>query len=107
MALTVGSCAVDTLGNVTGSGLSADLANAFRTALSTPQVSKNLSDVMTPFIGVLCTQLAVAIIGHIQANASVTMTIRTTDGGLQTSAAAGNPTTGPAANKTVANGSIS
>lgn len=65
-----------------------------------------LSQVMTPFIGILSTQLAIASIGHIQANAVVTMTIRTTDTGLQTSATVGNPTTGPASNKTVTNGAI-
>ena len=100
MSLTIGSCTVDSSGTVTGTGLSAGIANAFRTALQSSG-ALHLSDVMTPFIGTLATQLATAIINHITATAAVTITIHTTDTGLQTSASAGNPTTGPAADKTV------
>ena len=50
--------------------------------------------------------IAQAVVDEIVANAAVTITIHTTDTGLQTSAGAGSATTGPATNKTVTGGTV-
>lgn len=48
--------------------------------------------------------IGAAIVAHIQTNATVT--IKTTDGGLQTSQTAGSATTAPGTNKTLPGGCI-
>lgn len=48
-----------------------------------------------------CNDDAAAFIGYLLANAVVTVNVTTSDGALQTSTAAGNPTNPPATNKTL------
>jgi hypothetical protein len=117
MTLTIGSCAIDAGGNVTGTGLSADIANAWRSALQAvvatppPNPPKSppagplqlayLMMVSTPFLVAFADNLAAAIINQITSNAAVTVNVTTSTAGLQLTPNPNNPNTAtlaPAAN---------
>lgn len=78
MALDAGSLTVDDDGNVTGSGLSLAIFNGACSALD-DDIKATIAEGMAPF----CEGLATAIVDHIRDNAEVTVTIQTTDTGLQ------------------------
>lgn len=99
MALTVGSVAVDDDGNVTGSGLSRTICDALVLGVDA-EVLAPLGDAIAP----LATALATAIVDEITTNAVVTVTIETSDSGLQRTPNPNNadtPTQGPATQKTL------
>ena len=105
MALSAGTCSIASDGTVTGTGLAKTIADAHKAAFSAfspAQAPKAIARLMTSgFYETFSNALAAAIINHLTSNGEITVTIHPTDIGLQTSAAAGSPTTGPAANKTL------
>lgn len=103
MALAAGSCAVASDGTVSGTGLAKAIADAHTAAFAAvsmpPDVIAKLMS--SGYTAAFSNSLAAAIVNHITANAAVTVTIHTTDTGLQTSTAVASPTGGPASNKTI------
>jgi hypothetical protein len=99
MALNAGSISVDGFGNATGTGLAIDMFNDALASL-TSDTRKQIAAQIAPFFN----GLATAIVSHIVANAAVTVTIHTTDSGLQRLTATFVPnadTQGPSADKTL------
>jgi len=99
MAMLAGTIDVSDPENVTGTGLAFAM---FQGALSTvPAANKAaIAAGMKPYFE----GLAAAIVDHIQDNAVITVTIETTDSGLQRTPNPNNPDTncqGPSAQKTL------
>lgn len=108
MALQVGSVTVDNSGNVTGSGLTKRIVDAFlampdlATLLSSASASSKVT-IVKGCAGV-AGAIAAAVVAEIQANAEVTVVVSTSDAGLQTlpnPVVAGAATTAPGVNKTL------
>lgn len=98
MAMSVGQAHTDPVSGLAGRIWTALLA-ASDSGLSSPLTANQRNA-----LAAMCEAIAAGVIAELQANATVT--IHTTDAGLQTSAAAGVATTGPAANKTLPGGCI-
>lgn len=103
MALTAGTVSIANDGTVTGTGLAKAIGDAFRgmVAAVPGSGSQSFGAISSPGTVALINGIAAALVNYITANAEVTVTIHTTDAGLQTSSGSGSPTTGPAADKVI------
>lgn len=103
MALEAGSITVDSDGSATGTGLAYAMFSGALGSVTAANRARIAADIAPFFEG-----LAEAIIDHITANAEITVTIETTDVGLQRTPNPNNAETatlGPATQK-VLTGSI-
>jgi len=97
MTLLAGTLDVDDPSAVTGSGLALAIFNGI--TASTPADAKTR---VAPSLKPFCEGLAEAIVDHLVSNAAITVTVHTSDTGLQTTPNPNNPSTataGPASNK--------
>lgn len=98
MALEAGSCTINANGTVTGTGLSRAVAQEYVTrveglVLKRPAVRQAYEQ--------LSEAIAAAVVSYLLANADISVTVKTTDSGLQRDPASTDPTLGPSADKTL------
>jgi hypothetical protein len=98
MALEAGSCTINADGTVTGTGLAHAVATEYVTrveglVLKRPAVREAYEQ--------LSEAIAAAVVGYLLANADISVTVKTTDGGLQRDPASSDPTLAPSTDKTI------
>lgn len=96
MSLNPGSVTIAADGSITGTGLALAICDAIL-ADASPVGRRNSAALVGPF----SERLAAAIITHITEHGVVTVTVRTTDAGLQRDPSDETPTLAPAENKTL------
>lgn len=90
MALNAGTCTIAADKTVGGTGLARALAEAFMPALAT---TPGLQPLSRSTMEALFNGQAAAIVNHIVNNAEITVTVKTTDAGLQRTPNPNNPNT--------------
>jgi hypothetical protein len=101
MALEAGTVTIAEDKTVTGTGLAKELAAAFLIEWPYEHLNGAAGASIRRYVKSTAEQQAAAIIGYLLANAVITVTVKTTDAGLQRDPASADPTLGPSTAKTL------